>query len=50
MRMVYTVDINEDICGLDNILKALDETIGEVGFGVKASKLESDEEVVSINN
>jgi len=47
MRMVYTVDISEDIYGLDSLLEALDETITAEGFEVESSKLESDEEVVS---
>lgn len=46
MRLIYTVDINEDICGLDSLLEALDETIIAEGFEVEASKIESDEEVV----
>lgn len=45
MKLVYTVEINEDIYGLDSLLNTLNEAVNDEGFEVKASKLESDEEI-----
>ena len=45
MKLVYTVEINEDIYGLDYLMNAFNEAVTNEGFEVKASKLESDEEI-----
>jgi hypothetical protein len=45
-RLVYTVDIDEEIYGADCLLEAIDATIkSEIGCKVLRSRLESPDEV-----
>ena len=46
-RLIYTVDIDEEIYGADFLLEAIDETIkAEIGCEILKSRLESEVEVI----
>lgn len=48
-RLVYTVDIDNEICELDYLHRVLNEVIGEeVGCCIKRSRLESSDEINEI--
>jgi hypothetical protein len=46
-RLVYTVDIDEEVYGADYLLEAIDATIeSEIGCKVLKSRLESNVEII----
>ena len=46
-RLIYTVDIDEEVYGADFLLEAIDETIkAEIGCEILKSRLESEVEVI----
>lgn len=45
MKMVYTVEISEEIYCIDSLHRDLDRVILNTGLDIKRSELESDDEV-----
>lgn len=51
MRLIYTVEINEEIFGLDGVLRVLDDALEEeLGSVIVKSRIESRDEVCEKGN